>query len=39
MLYTLNLHSVICQLYLNKSGGGGGEDMTEKLGIQISNWI
>lgn len=35
MFYTLNVHSVIRQLYLNKSGGGGGEDMTEELGIQI----
>ena len=23
MLYTLNLHSNVCQLYLKKSGGGG----------------
>lgn len=22
-VFTLNLHNVICQLYLNKAGGGG----------------
>ena len=22
-LYALNLHNVVCQLYLNKTGGGG----------------
>ena len=38
-IYTLNFHNVICQLYLNNTGGGGNiwiklldfEEMVEKI--------
>lgn len=37
MLYTLNLYNVICQLYLNKSGGGKEEGRSKSLETRVNS--
>lgn len=35
MLFTLNLHSVVCQLYFNKTGR---KKMKNKIGVKKNVW-